>query len=53
MKIKNSDKVVKFLDALSATVNDKIKYEEAYFFIDDYYCAKYMSRKHLPIFDNP
>jgi hypothetical protein len=36
LKIKNSEPILKFLTALSNAVNNKIKYEDAYLYIDDY-----------------
>lgn len=50
MKIKSSSEVVRFLDGLSAAVNSKVKYEDAFLYIDDYECSKFMGREYLDIF---
>jgi hypothetical protein len=53
MKIKNSKQVEDFLSTLSSAVGTTVKYEEAFRYIDDYYCEKYMSKPYLPLFNNP
>jgi hypothetical protein len=52
MKIRNSVQVKNFLKDLGDVVGSPVKYENAWAYIDDYICAKFLGRKYLPFFDN-
>lgn len=47
MKIKNSQKVVEFLSGLSNAVGKQVKYEEAFYYIDEYECKLYLGKGYL------
>lgn len=53
MTIKNSQKVTAFINALSSTVGNQVRYEDAYKYIDDFECELYQGKKHLELFENP
>lgn len=52
MTIKNSQKVTSFLNTLSKVVGTQVRYEDAFQYIDDYWCEIYQGKKHLDLFDN-
>ena len=53
MKIKNSEEVKTFLRNLGEKVGSTIKYGNAFRYIDDYYCEKYMGKQYLTMLADP